>query len=182
MAVNLAEKAGVPPDFDDDGFQDRLLRHLYQQLVKWTETTVRHAVRLDKPIDGEEIQADDHPALRSRTDDDRAPQDPLAILMVQEEAAKPTRTLTQHESRAAAYYHLLERCDSSMRIAAEVLRISVSYCYFRFNEAKRQVGVQDDLRPIVGDSSFRPGAWRPFKMTPNHQWRQLPLNFTVNLF
>lgn len=101
--------------------------------------------------------------------------------MAQEEAAKPARTLTQHESRAAACFHLLERCDSSMKVAADVLRISLPYCYFRFNEAKRQVTVQEDLRPIVGETSFRPWACRSFKMTANQQWRQLTLNFSGNL-
>jgi hypothetical protein len=177
LAVEMAEKAGAPPGFDDADFQDLLLRHLYQHLVKYTETVVRYAVKLDKPIDGEEVCAEDHPAMRRRADVGNEPAEPLAQLLAKEAAAAPIDTVTPHESRAAAYFHLLERCGSSMRIAAEALRISISYCYFRFNEAKRLVTLQSDLKPIIGDPTFAPGPWRPYKMTMDRPWHQLALRF-----
>ncbi|WP_427183922.1 hypothetical protein ACL598_20570 [Bordetella bronchialis] len=177
LAIDMGEKAGAPPDFDDPEFQDRLLRHLYQHLVKYTERVVRCAVRLDKPIDGEEVSAENHPAMRRRADVGNEPAEPLAQLLAKEAAAAPMDAVTPHESRAAAYFHLLERCGSSMRLAAEALRISISYCYFRFNEAKRLVTLQSDLKPIIGDPTFSPGPWRPYKMTVDRPWQQLTLGF-----
>ncbi|OZI20486.1 hypothetical protein CAL26_23615 [Bordetella genomosp. 9] len=177
LAVEMAQKVGATPDFDDSEFQDRLIRHLHQHLVKYTETVVRHAVRLDKPIDGEEVSAEDHPAMRHRADMGNDPAEPLAQLLEKEVAAVPLDTVTPHESRAAAYIHLLDRCGSSMRIAADALKISLSYCYFRFNEAKRLVTLQADLKPIVGDPAFAPGPWRPYKMIVDRPWQQLTLDF-----
>ncbi|WP_143277759.1 hypothetical protein [Bordetella genomosp. 10] len=174
----MAEKSGIAPDFDDPEFQDRLFRHLYQHLVEYTEKIVRGAVRLDKPIDGEEISAEDHPAMRRRVDAGNEPADPLAQLLAKE-AASVSVTVTPHESRAAAYLHLLERCGNSMRVAAAALRISLSYCYFRFNEAKAAVIVQENLQPIIGDVSFLPGPWRPFKLVMPERWLQLSLDLDV---
>lgn len=177
IAVDLAEKNGAVIDFDDPVFQDQLLRHLYQHLVKYTETVVRYAVKLDKPIDGEDISAEDHPAMLRRVDVGNEPADPLAQLLAREAAAASVVTVTPHESRAAAYVHLLARCNNSMRAAADALRISLSYCYFRFNEAKAAVSVQENLRPIVGDASFLPGPWRRFRIVAPCRWLQLSLDF-----
>lgn len=179
VALEVAEKDGVPVEFRSSAFQDRVIAFLYQRLVRYAETVVRYAVKLDKPIDGEEVQADDHPAMRRRMDDGHSPQDPLDLLIAKEDAAQPMASVTQHESRAAAYYHLLEQCDSSMRLAAEALRISLSYCYFRFNEAKRLVSMQTNLKPIIGDVSFCPGPWRPYKVQLPERNRQLSFDFAA---
>ncbi|OZI31720.1 hypothetical protein CAL29_28005 [Bordetella genomosp. 10] len=66
-----------------------------------------------------------------------------------------------------------------MRVAAAALRISLSYCYFRFNEAKAAVIVQENLQPIIGDVSFLPGPWRPFKLVMPERWLQLSLDLDV---
>lgn len=53
MLHALADK-GKPVDLDAPADVRRLLAHLYQHLVRYTELQVRHAVRLDHSPDGDE--------------------------------------------------------------------------------------------------------------------------------
>jgi hypothetical protein len=51
-----------------------------------------------------------------------------------------------------------------MREVAQHLLISLSYCYFRVNEARRLVELQADLPQAVEDAGFKPRTWRPFQI------------------
>ena len=46
LAHTLRADDGSPLDLRNEAHQQRLLAHLYQHLVRYTEVTVRHAVRL----------------------------------------------------------------------------------------------------------------------------------------
>jgi DNA-directed RNA polymerase specialized sigma24 family protein len=163
MAFEVAEKLGVPVDFDDESFQQNLIAFLYQELVRYSETTVRHALKLDRPIHGEAVSIDDHPAMRQLASSEYS--DPLHHL-IELEAAEEDREPSPHESRAGAYVRLLEHCGYSMHKVAYSLLISLSYCYRRLNEARLMCERQLVLpQGISGtDDSFIPGPWRPFKI------------------
>jgi hypothetical protein len=163
IAFEVAARDGREIDFDDPDFQERVITFLYQRLVKYTDKKVRKAVRLDKPIDGEDISADDHPALREWVITSGST-DPLQELILLEESASTARQPNPHASRASAYVHLLQQFNNSMREVAQHLLISLSYCYLRVNEAKRLVELQAELPQTVEDASFKARTWRPFQL------------------
>ena len=49
MACNLSARKNVVVEFLNKSFQDLLISHLYQHLVRYTELNVRHAVRSTMP-------------------------------------------------------------------------------------------------------------------------------------
>lgn len=163
-ALEVSEKLDIPVDFDDPFFQDRVLAFLYVKLATRVETVVRYSVRLDKPINGEAIALDDHPALRKLAASEYS--DPLQLLIAAEESQEEPREHEPHESRAGAYLHLLRKFDNRMRDVAEHLLISLSYCYFRYNEALAMVERQLPLSAEGSTSASTTdlGPWRPFRM------------------
>src|SRR3546814_7569241 len=70
---------------------------------------------------------------------------PLQILLVLEAAADQPREPQSHESRAGAYLYLLQHHRNKMRSVADQLLISLSYCYYRFNEALEMARNQCDF-------------------------------------
>lgn len=175
MAPVVAQKTGVSLDFDDPRFQDCLIAFLYNGLTRYTETVVRYAVKLDRQIDGENVAADDHPAMRQWAATEF--NDPLQHLIEAEEADADHREHGPHESRAGAYLHLLQRFDNRMSEVADHLLISRSYCYFRYNEARRMVEQQLVLPAagLVTGSASHPQSWRAFRAV--RQWTQIELDF-----
>jgi len=175
MAPVVAEKLGVALNFDDSFFQDRLVAFLYNELTTYGETVVRHAVKLDRHIDGEEVSIDDHPAMRKLVASEFS--DPLQHLIAAEEATTEPREHEPHESRAGAYLHLLRRFDNRMKEVADHLLISSSYCYFRYNEALAMVQRQLPLpaEGLISDSAGGPKPWRPFRAV--RLWVQVEFDF-----
>ena len=176
MAATVSQKLGMPIDFDNPAFQDYLIAFLYNELVKYGEKVVRYAVKLDKPIDGEDIGWDSHPALYQAAVDQES--DPLAQLCAQEDQETEPVPPPPHESLIGAYYHLLSKLGN-MRSMAEYLLISLSYCYHR-----RKVSLIIDKKqmplPSHGletTSASTPKTWRPFRLhapvqleLPIRQW------------
>src|SRR3546814_8402908 len=77
---------------------------------------------------------------------------PLQILLVLEAAADQPREPQSHESRAGAYLYLLQHHRNKMRSVADQLLISLSYCYYRFNEALELARNQCDFPHTLGRS------------------------------
>ena len=165
-------------DLDDPVHQDRLIAHLYQHLVRYTELNVRHAVRLDHAPNGDDAHA--HPLMNLLT---AGPQyDPVNALMQAEE--EPDACPTGHQSLAGAYLQLLRRFDNRMLDVADHLLISVSYCYRRCAHARRLAVHQHPLpsTPAADDVMFVPGAWRRFRMMRKQVQLSLDFDVDVNLF
>lgn len=163
MAQRLFERRGVLIEFDNAQHQELLLSHLYQQLVRYTELQVRHAVRLDHWAHGDDPANDTHPILNKLSADDSS--DPLALLVAKEEASAELVDASHHGSLAGAYVRLLHHFDNRMQTVAEHLLISLSYCYQRCRKARVLVQWQLSL-PIDVDHDRLPGAWRRFKLPP----------------
>ena len=77
MACNLSARKNVVVEFLNKSFQDLLISHLYQHLVRYTELNVRHAVRLDHAAPDGDQDYESHPLMGSLVSDDG--QHPLAI-------------------------------------------------------------------------------------------------------
>ncbi len=163
LMADDAAREGRPIDLDDAAGEKRMISHLYQKLVRYTELNVRYAVRLDHAPDGDEEQA--HPLMNMLRADEAY--DPVAALMQAEEAvgAPQDIDLSPHLSLAAAYVQLLRHFDNRMRAVADHLLISVSYCYQRCAHARRLAALQQPLPVTVStvDRTFLPGAWRHFR-------------------
>lgn len=163
MAGTVSQKLGIPIDFDDPTFQDHLIAFLYNELVKYGEKVVRYAVKLDKPIDGEEVSPESHPALYQVAVDQAS--DPLAQLCARDDEEAEPAPPPPHESLIGAYYHLLSKLGN-MRSMAEYLLISLSYCYHRRKVAliidKKQMPLPSHGLATVSAST--PRTWRPFRL------------------
>ena len=163
MIRTLASK-GKQVDLGNPTHQELLLSHLYQELVRYAELQVRHAVRLDHAPGGEEGES--HPLAHILSAPDHY--DPAVALSAAEESAKAVfdDEPSPHLSLAAAYLHLVRHFDNRMRDVAEHLLISVGYCYVRCRKARFFAAWQQPL-PInhaTADTGFLPGAWRRFKI------------------
>jgi len=91
---------------------------------------------------------------------------PLQRLLMLESASDQPREPEPHESRAGAYLALLQHHRTKMRPVADQLLISLSYCYYRFNEALEMARSQCDLPDTIGklNPAFSPGPWRSFRL------------------
>lgn len=154
---------GHATNLDDAEDEKRLISHLYQKLVRYTELNVRHAVRLDHAPGGDEEQS--HPLMNMLRANEAY--DPVAALMQAEEQAGVSQDidLSPHQSLAAAYVQLLRHFDNRMHAVADHLLISLSYCYQRCAHARRLAALQQPLPATVStaDGAFLPGAWRRFR-------------------
>ena len=163
MWCTLADN-GRPLDLADPQDQETLIARLYQQLVRYTELNVRHAVRLDHaPGDADEP----HPLAHLLSAGES--HDPLvALLEAEESRSRDVAEPTAGESLAGAYLHLLRRFDNRMAEVATHLLISLSYCYRRCAEARYLAAFQQPLPPEAltarGASVSIAGPWRRFRM------------------
>lgn len=170
------ESKGIEIAFEDPAYQQTLISYLYQQLVRYTETQVRYAVRLDHWQHGDDPEHDSHPLLNKLSAD--TGNDPLVALLTKESEGQASQSEPlPYESRAAAYLHLMRRFDNSMREVAKYLLISLPYCYYRYNEAvslaHRQKPLPNEGMQVPGE--FLPRGWRPFRFV--RPWRQMELDF-----
>jgi len=163
----LAERwaqAGTPIDFDDQKDIDKLFSFLYNKLVKHVEKKIRNAVRLDHYSYGDNSESEVHPLMNKLETSETSR--PLQMLLALESATDQSREPESHESRAGAYLYLLQHHRNKMRSVADQLLISLSYCYYRFNEALEMARSQSDLPDTIGKLSpaFSPGPWRSFRL------------------
>lgn len=166
LMLGTLQSKGRVVDLRQPEHRKLLLSHLYQHLVHYTETNVRHAVRLDHAPGGEEGEM--HPLAHLLAAGEH--HDPaLALMQAQEQALQQAARQPQlgvHQSLASAYVHLLERFDNRMATLADHLLISLSYCYRRCAHA-RVLAVNQQPLPSAAmcrDSGFVPGAWRSFRL------------------
>ena len=178
MADALSSRYAVLKDFLDAGFQDLLLRHLYQSLVRYTELNVRHAVRLDHGSGEDSENGASHPLMNLLSSDEG--RDPLSHLIAREDIADQTPAEEEHPSLAGAWIALLRHYGNRMRPVADHLLISVSYAYRCCAKASWIVTQQNaiPLRPPTGtESQF--GPWRRHRVVRNP--RQLEFDFEEKL-
>jgi len=159
VALELRDKFGHTLDFDKPEFRSVLFQHLYQRVVRYTDTHVRFAARLDHGPDGEDGEG---MCLHERLASD-ASFDPLQQLL-QNEAASKVAELAPHTTLAAAYVRLLEVCNYQMGLVAESLYLSISYTYQRFAHARMLATSQQPLKLSAPAADFSPGPWRKYKL------------------
>lgn len=175
-AWTLQAAEGTPLDLSDADCQRKLLSHLYQRLVRYTELNVRHAVRLDHAPKGSGDEGDAHPLSYLLVSNDG--RDPLGELIEQEADAALECGLHAHGSLAAAYVYLLRQFDNRMSNVADHLRISLSYAYQRCAHARRLAAHVMHI-PIPAIEGFTPMPWRRFRLRRPHT--QMAFNFDDQL-
>ncbi len=163
-------------DLSQTDGQHKLLSHLYQHLVRYTERQVRHAVRLDHAPKGSSQDSDAHPLTYLLVSNDG--HDPLSEMLEQEADSALESGLHAHGSLAAAYVYLLRRFDNKMPAVADHLRISRSYAYQCCAHA-RWLATHVTHIPIPTVKHFVPGPWRSFRLLRPHV--QLAFDFDDEL-
>lgn len=176
MAQDMRSAKGIPIDFPDRDYQERLLAHVYQELVRYAETQVRYAIRLDH---GKTDDEDEHPLMRTLvSDDDR---NPLAELLARE-ATRQTQAMDTGHSLAAAYAYLLRQFDNKLRAVADFLLISASEAR---RHCARAIWLAQYQLPLPLDhaagSRFRLKPWRRFRFQRVPIQLELPLTFDEEL-
>jgi hypothetical protein len=165
LSIKLRETRDIAIDFSNREYQNLLLSHLYQHLVRYTERNVRYAVRLDHAPRNDNQQEDaPHPLTYMLASDNN--QDPLTALIEREAALPQDMELDRHQSLAGAYVRLLRHFDNKMPDVANHLLISTSYSYKCCADARILAAHQQSipLMSAVIDSEFLPRAWRRFKL------------------
>lgn len=174
MAQEMYATKNIPIKFSDPEYQEFLLAYVYQALVRYTETQVRHAIRLDhgSTDDDEDV----HPLKRTLVSNNGI--DPLAELLARE-AAQEAETIDAGSSLAAAYADLLRQFDNKLQAVADFLLISVSEFRRHYARAKWLVQHQRSIPLAHRDGSrFRLRPWRRFRF--RREPVQLELPFVLN--
>ena len=174
MAEAIASRTGRPSDFADPAFQDLLIRHLYQALVRYTELNVRHAVRLDHAATCDE-ESDTHWLANRLTSDEG--RDPLSHLLASEE---PVVVYGEHHpSLAGAWVKLLWMNGGQIRAVAQKLLISVSHTYRCHAKAVHLAKAQHPIPFSFEGRETHLGPWRRYRIfrVP----RQLEFDFDEEL-
>lgn len=177
MAATLSTRRCVPTDFLDAAFQQLLLSHLYQHLVRYTEVNVRHAVRLDHPRQGEEEHESVHPLMDMLASADG--KDPLSFLIATEEPPPRPSVGNEHHSSASTYLVLLAYFNNRMYSVARYLLISTSHAYRCCSKARSLTTWQHALTlpPPASIAMLKP--WR--KQRTRHSTRQMEFDFEEKL-
>lgn len=162
LACDLAAHRGATIAFLSRPFQELLLSHLYQQLVRYTEQNVRLAVRLDHAPAGSDSQDASHPLMHMLVSD--GGRDPLAELIERETESLWSNEPDVHHSLAGAYVGLLRHFDNRMHAVADHLLISVSYAYRRCAQARLWAAYQNPVPMPAMEARFIPGPWRQFQL------------------
>ena len=146
----------VTPYFTDHIHQKTLLSHLYNHIVKFRESKIRNAVRLDQ-TDADE--PDKYETMLGAADPEMW--EPSALLVRE----RPSKYDNPDDGTVASgYLYLLRQLNGSKRALAEMLKISRSYldhCLARavvlaqhqlclFDEA-----AHDERQPLRGWRKFR---------------------------
>ncbi|WP_147383878.1 hypothetical protein [Noviherbaspirillum sedimenti] len=175
LAGEIERTKEIEIDFLAEKDQNLLISHLYQELVRYAEKTVRYAIRLDRSAYSDESGDDGHPLLRKFVADDGA--NPLSILAARGDTSWRDINPGRHDSLAGAYVHLLESFDNRMKMVADHLLISLSYSYRCCARARMFAEKQRPIPLSLPDcqDDFFPKAWRKFRIwkTP----RQLSFDF-----
>jgi len=165
MASRLQTKEGEPLNLSDADCQHRLLSHLYQHLVRYTEQKVRNAVRLDHAPKGSEDDGNAHPFAYLLVSDEG--RDSVDELIARETDSALESGLEAHGSLAAAYVYLLRRFGNNMAAVADHLRISRSYAY-RCCASARWLAMHMAHIPVPIVEHLMLGPWRSFRLRRPH--------------
>lgn len=170
MAQEMYATKNIPIKFSDSEYQELLLKYVYQALVRYTETQVRHAIRLDHGTTDDD--EDVHPLMRTLVSNDGS--DPLGELLARE-AAQDAETIDAGSSLAAAYADLLHQFDNKLQAVADFLLISVSEFRRHYARAKWLVQHQRSI-PLAhrNGSRFRLRPWRRFRFQREPVQLKLP--------
>lgn len=178
LAFDIGEKRGNPLNLDDPDDLSLLFGYLYNHCVRYGETTVRYATRLDHAADRDDDS--DHHWLRDRLVAD-AGEHPLSLLEALESAVPRADDPDPYFSPAAGWAWLLRHFGQHVADVAAFLRISPSWCYACLRRVRRQAATQRPLphrmKTPDGEAAIRP--WRKFKLprTATHGPHQLLLDF-----
>lgn len=162
MAGPLAERRGLALDFLDPDFQDLLLRHLYQALVRYTELHVRYGVRLDHAISDDAEDGAVHPLMNHLASDEG--RDPLAHLLAAETRTELPDRDAPHPSLAGAWLVLLQDCRQHMPTVALRLLISVSWARRCCAKARRLAREQQAIALTPPTDASQLGPWRKHRV------------------
>lgn len=155
VADELSKKRDNPIDFLNPEHQDLLIAYTYQKLVRYCETNVRNAARIDD-TDNEGDQLNYENRL---TNGDI--EDPLNQIIV--EPDRPAGTLGPL-SLGAAWTSVLDRCNNQMTSVAYFLKLSLSHSYRCFNQALHVTQWQHQLPLYLSDkASLNPQPWRRYR-------------------
>jgi hypothetical protein len=162
MACSLRLPDGSVLNIEEPACQERLLSHLYQHLVRYTEQNVRRAVRLDHAPKGSGQDNDAHPLTCLLASNEG--RDALGEMLEREAAAAQDAELDAHGSLAAAYVRLLQHFDNRMGAVADHLLISTSYAY-RCCAQARWLATHMTYIPVpMTGARLVPGPWRRFRL------------------
>lgn len=156
VAYDIGRKRGFAVDFLNPEDQELILGCLYNNLVNFSEKTVRYAVKLDKDWDSEDSESPIDSLARLLT----APRhcDPFHQLQAAEKRSEPPELVRHSYSQASAYVILLHRFDWELDSLAEDLRMVISTLRRRMIASgiyvKRQPSLFDRIQVI--DSDFLP--------------------------
>lgn len=156
VADELSQKRSSPIDFSNPEDQKLLISHTYQKLVRYCETNVRYAARLDN-TDPER----NYPNYADRlTNGDTG--NPLNTLLTQ--ADIPSATSVEHHSLGDAWVTVLDRCNNTMTSVAYFLKISLGHSYRCFNQALHVAQHQQPLPLSLPDNTtLHPRPWRRYR-------------------
>ncbi|MGJ7541510.1 hypothetical protein [Variovorax sp. LT1R16] len=162
MAYSLRLPDGSALNLAKTACQEKLLSHLYQHLVRYTEQNVRRAVRLDHAPKGSGQDDDAHPLTYLLASNEG--RDALGEMLEQEATLALDAALDAHGSLAAAYVRLLQHFDNRMSAVADHLLISTSYAY-RCCAQARWLAVHMAYIPVpTTRGRLVPGPWRRFRL------------------
>lgn len=175
LAFDIGAKQGRALDLSDPDDASLLIRYLYNHCIKYGETVVRHAQRLDHSTTDED---GGHWLLKQLAADGGA--DALSLLEAESEAAPRLEEPDPYHSPAAGFVWLLQRFDQRMADVAGFLLISLSWCYRCCHEARQQAYRQWPLPNLTiggNEEAIRP--WRTFKLLAEQPEDpgQLPFDF-----
>lgn len=178
MAVDVAAKRKLSLDLLDVAFQDMLIAHLYQALVRYTDLHVRHAERLDYGThDG---HGEDRPnpwSGRLVADGGTGPLHRLLEAEAGEAMATPPGRVVRG-SLGEAWIALFDRFRNMRRIAERLL-ISVSHAYRCCARAREVTMQQNPFVMHAGETLPQIGPWRRFRA--ERVPRQLEFDFSERL-
>lgn len=175
MAKSLAARRNIGVDFLDPEFQELLLAHLYQELVRYRERHVRHATRLDAPAAGAEDGAPT-PADRLAAHELF---DPLAAMIANEEGRAQHDVPEMASTLAGAYVLLLRHFDNRMLPLARHLLISRSHAYRCYAKVTRLAEWQQAIAFTPPCVAKELGPWR--RRRAQRIPRQLEFPFDLDL-
>ena len=160
MAATISDRSGLQLDFTDTEFQQLLISHLYQSLVRYTELNVRHATRLDHATNGEDDESRPNPLMARLASDDSY--DPLSRLLAEETETASARfdDGDWHPSLASAWIRLLRRHEGRMRYVASRLLVSIPHAYVCCAKARWLATVQHPIPFDPRAMEVRLGPWR----------------------